>query len=143
MNLMAVKFKWRTRHLDLDPSDPADNDETDTPAVLAPRGIVALVNTIRLFSKSTTGYWYVNENATWWPWSAHTTFKVRVNKNGSVKKVFWKNGNGDFVEIASTTTQPSGVTLVDTCTIEDGSEPGAPPAPCRWVVQGGKAYKIC
>ncbi len=143
MNLMKVKFKWRTAHLDLDPNDPAANDETDAPAVLSPPGIVTLVNTVRLFSNSDTGYWYVNDGATWWPWPGDTTFKVRVKQNGSVGAVLWKRGPTDFVPIGSTNTQPAGVARRDTCTIEDGNEPGSPPAPCRWVVQGGKAYKIC
>ncbi len=143
MNLMKVKFKWRTAYLDLDPNEQAANDETDVRATEAPRGIVRLVNTFCLYHNSKTGYWYVNEEqtGTWWPHQGDTTFKVRVKKNGFFNEVLWKSSG--WVHIDPIYVEPPGVTLKSTCTIEDGSEPGAPPGPCRWVVQGGTAYKIC
>ncbi len=144
MNLMKVRFKWRTQTLDFDPTDPCGNDETDTPATEAPVGNAPVLNTILLYEGN--GCWYVNEGQNWWTWcAANTVLRVRLRKNGSVQAVARRisaSGSGTWDDL-DTVDPPGNVALRDACTIRDGTPVGAPPAPCRWVIQGGKAYRIC
>jgi hypothetical protein len=109
--------------------------------VLAPVGNAVVLNTILLYEGNSC--WYVNEGQNWWAWcGGQTTFRVRLRKNGSVQAVARKIRAAAWDDL-DTVDAPGNVTLKDACTIRDGTPIGAPPAPCRWAIQGGRAYRIC
>jgi hypothetical protein len=124
-----------------------DDDETllwpeDPPEA----GRLAAVDLVR--DNAFGGCWYVHDNQarTWWGWGARQCeplpeLMIKIDGQATIRRVAYKVGPAQWVDLEPVLRTPDQPVVKLTLSVEADEDLGT--RACRYVVIGGKAYKIC
>ena len=106
---------------------------------------VAVIHVV--LDTSFNGCWWVHQVTVdqWWEWTKVCPFQpkilIRVNDKGKIKRVAFKfSGSNGWEDLAISNNRPAQPSVRLSISIRTDTIQAAP---CRYVVIGGRAYKIC
>jgi hypothetical protein len=147
-----VKFKVATRLVGLYEVVNYE-DHNEPPAEVADvNKVTEVVSRIYFAQTGSDGCWWVREEYVkspgirWWGWPsspcmADPVFRVRLEADGHIEQIAYKKSKQNWIPLLDSSPPAGAVTriTVEICLGDDKIVAGV----CRYIVSGGRAYRVC